>query len=136
MLSMPTVLRPPEISLAPFWGQNIFYHQIWQYIHQNMHIEIGKPGKKTILENLHCRRSYRQKKLPKKALSCQTTHFWQFYGHKSGYIKDFLKLFFFLAYIFQYASFDVYIAIFGDKKIFGLRRWQVKLQVAEGTIKR
>ena len=63
------------------------------------------------------------KKLSKKTLNCKITVFWQFFGHKSGYGKDFSKCFFFLAYILEDASFDIYIAIFGSKKNFDLILW-------------
>ena len=59
----------------------------------------------------------------------------QFFSHKIGYDEDFSKGCFLLAYIFQYASFDVYFVIFNDEKCFGLRRGQLKFQVAQGPIK-
>ena len=46
--------------------------------------------------------------------------FGQFFVDNSAYSEDFPKWFFFLAYLFQYASFDVYIAIFGEKNILAL----------------
>ena len=60
--------------------------------------------------------------------------FGSFFVYNSAYSEDFPKWFSLLAYLFQYASFDVYIAIFGEKKYFGLRRGQVKFQVAGGPI--
>ena len=55
-----------------------------------------------------------KQKLVKTTRNNLITIFIQFFGHNSGYIMDFCKGFSPLAYIFQYASFDVYVAIFGD----------------------
>ena len=52
------------------------------------------------------------KKLAKNSDLVQYGIFGQFFAHKSGHIEDFLSWIFSLTYIFQYASFDVYSAIF------------------------
>ena len=72
-------------------------------------------------------------KLPKRSGLARKAFLARYFVPNLGYSEDFSKWFFLLA--FQYASFDVYITIFGGKKYFGLRRGQVKFQVDGGPIK-